>query len=56
MAQEYEDTEYMVKTLLEEYEKWSLKINLKQITCVLEQNPKILYWKIRNVALEEMKI
>ena len=30
ITQEYEDMEFMVKKLLEEYEKWGLKINLKK--------------------------
>ena len=43
ITQEYEDTEFMVRKLLEEYEKWGLKINFKKLfTWVVEQKPKIL--------------
>ena len=28
IAQEFEDVEYMLRKLLEEYEKWGLKVNL----------------------------
>ena len=30
IAQKYEDIEFMVRKLLEEYEKWDLKINLEK--------------------------
>ena len=30
ITQEYEDMEFMVRKLLEEYEKWGLKMNLKK--------------------------
>ena len=28
ISQDYEDMEYMLRKLLEEYEKWGLKVNL----------------------------
>ena len=40
IAREYEDMEFMVRKLLEEYEKWGLKINLETLsTWVVEQIP-----------------
>ena len=47
--QEYEDMELMVRTLLEEYEKWGLKINLERtfyMVCGAE---------IKDLILEDQK-
>ena len=32
-TQQYEDMEFMVRKLLEEYQKWDLKINLEKKLC-----------------------
>ena len=34
ITQEYEDMEFMVRKLFEEYKKWGLKINLEKTFCV----------------------
>ena len=42
ITQEYGDMEFMVRMLLEEYEKWGLKINIKNLCAwVVEKKPKI---------------
>ena len=41
MANDKEDMEYMLRKLIEEYEKWGLKVNIRRLsTCVLEEMPE----------------
>jgi hypothetical protein len=35
-GQDYEDTEYMIRKLIDEYEIWGLKLNLKKTPRYLE--------------------
>jgi Reverse transcriptase (RNA-dependent DNA polymerase). len=45
ITQEYKDMEFMVRKLLEEYEKWSLKINLEKtfyVVCGAETEDLIM--------------
>ena len=53
IAQEYEDMGFMVRKVLEEYEKWGLKINLEKLPrWVVEQKTN---WKITKFALEDLQ-
>ena len=53
---QYEDMAFMVGKLLEEYEKWGLKINLeKNFYMGFGAETKDKYWKIRKVPLEDVK-
>ena len=34
IAQDYEDLEYMRRKLIDEYELWGLKLNIKKLKCM----------------------
>ena len=34
IAQDYEDLEYMTRKLIDEYELWALKLNVKKTKCM----------------------